>query len=111
MKRDKKKNIIRKLRKSRVRAKVFGTQERPRATVFRSNRFIYIQLIDDKKGATIVSAVNKKGVKGAQSLGERVVELAKKANVKEIVFDRGTYKYHGQVKAVAEAIRASGIKL
>ena len=111
MKRDKKKNIIKKFRKNRVRANIFGTQERPRATIFRSNKFIYIQLIDDKKGSTIVSAFNKKGVKGAQSLGEKVVELAKKANVKEVVFDRGAYKYHGQVKAVAESMRASGIKL
>ena len=111
MKRNKRKNLIKRFRRNRVRAKIFGTQGRPRVTIFRSNKFVYVQLIDDQKGATVISAANKKGVKSAQSLGEKIVELAKKANIKEMVLDRGVYKYHGQIKAVAEAIRASGIKL
>lgn len=111
MKITKKSNLIKKFRKSRVRAKIFGTAKRPRATIFRSNKFLYIQLIDDEKRVTMMSGANKKGLAGARALGEKIAELAKKANIKEMVLDRGAYKYHGQVKSVAEAIRASGIKL
>lgn len=111
MKRSRKNNLIKKFRKNRVRAKVFGTPKRPRVSIFRSNKFIYVQLIDDQKGATIISAISKKGIKEAGLLGEKIAELAKKADIKELLLDRGAYKYHGQVRAVAEAIRALGIKL
>lgn len=94
-----------------MRAKIFGTSKRPRATIFRSNKFVYIQLIDDQKGTTMISATSKKGLKEAKLLGEKIAELAKKANIKEMLLDRGAYKYHGQIKAVTEAIRTSGIKL
>lgn len=72
---------------------------------------MYVQLIDDQKSTTIISAAGKKGLKEAKLLGEKIAELAKKANIKELVLDRGAYKYHGQVKAAAEAIKASGIRL
>ncbi len=72
---------------------------------------MYVQLIDDQKRTTMISATSKKGLKEAKLLGEKIAELAKKANIKELVLDRGAYKYHGQIKAVAEAIRASGVKL
>lgn len=111
MRRNKKINLIRKRRQNRTRAKIQGTGARPRASIFRSNKFLYVQLIDDKKSQTLASAVVKKGVKEAAKLGEKIAELAKKAGIKGVLFDRGAYKYHGQVKAVAEAMRNTGLKI
>ena len=104
-------NVKKQFRKNRVRAKLLGTAVRPRASIFRSNKFLYIQLIDDQKGHTLVSASSKKGIKEAVKLGERIAELAKKAGVKGVLLDRGSYRYHGQVKTIAESLKTGGIKI
>jgi|SRR3989344_6703278 len=109
MKKVLKQNLRRELRKRRVRAVISGTLNRPRLSVFRSNKFTYAQLIDDTAGKTIVSAStrdlkekDKKSVL-ASKLGEVLAEKAKKAGIKNAVFDRGQYRFHGRVKALAEA--------
>jgi large subunit ribosomal protein L18 len=106
---------------SRVRMKVEGTQERPRLAVYRSLGHIYAQVIDDRSGKTLVSASSvdketKKGLKGggnvaaAKHVGKAVAERAKAAGVAKVVFDRGGYKYHGRVKALADAAREAGLQ-
>lgn len=107
------KNELRKRRHARVRATVKGTSERPRLAVFRSNRFVSAQLIDDTAGKTIAVAHGRE-FKGSQSVqassvGAAIAEKAKKAGVKAVVFDRGGYRYGGQVKALADAARAGGL--
>lgn len=103
-------------RHHRVRAKVRGSQTRPRLSVFRSNRHLYLQLIDDQSGRTIVQASTKEPLdfKGKSKLAEAVGKLlslrAAKAGISEVVFDRGGYKYHGRVMKVAEAARKAGLK-
>lgn len=94
-----------------------GTLERPRASVFRSNRGISVQLIDDENGRTLVAVdarkVKKAGLsKGelAEAIGQQVAKEASEMKISKIVFDRGGYKYHGRVKIVAEAIRAGGLE-
>lgn len=106
----------RRRRVARVRAKVKGSEKRPRLSVFRSSGRISAQLIDDNAGRTI-AAVNQdelkkkvKNVEAAQKLGALMGEKAKKAGIKEVVFDRRHYKYHGRVKAFADAVREAGIK-
>lgn len=95
---------------------MLGTPERPRLSVFRSNNYTYAQLIDDNAGKTVVSAstrgLNKKASKAekAKMLGQQLAETAKKAGIKSAIFDRGSYKYHGRVKAVAEGAREGGLK-
>ena len=104
-------------RRRRVRAKVHGTAERPRLSVFRSNRGISAQLIDDEAGRTIV-AVNwtepelrgLKRMEQAKRIGAVAAERAKEAGVESIVFDRGGYQYHGRVQALAEGAREAGLK-
>ncbi|HEY6585244.1 MAG TPA: 50S ribosomal protein L18 [Gaiellaceae bacterium] len=105
-------------RHKRVRKDVFGTAERPRLVVFRSNRGISAQLIDDSAGRTLAAAssLDLKGDKGTKSdqaaeVGKLLADKAKKANVEAAVFDRGGYLYHGRVKALADAAREGGIKL
>lgn len=95
----------RKKRQRRIRAKVHGTSERPRASVFRSNTQIVVQLIDDTQHKTLVIASGK-----AEEAGKQVAEAAKKAGIENIVFDRGGYKYHGRVKQVADTMREGGLK-
>jgi large subunit ribosomal protein L18 len=102
--------------KQRIRTKVFGTAERPRLTVFRSNSQIYAQVIDDTKGATLASASSlaikdkmTKTEKAAQ-VGKAIAEAAKKAGVEAVVFDRNGYLYHGRVKQLADAAREAGLK-
>jgi large subunit ribosomal protein L18 len=109
--------IKRFIRKRRVRAKISGTSEKPRISVFRSSRYVEVQLIDDSIGKTIVR-VSTKGMKGsrgkvelAQKAGELLAQKAKEAGIEKAVFDRRHYKYHGRVKAVAEGARAGGLKL
>jgi len=114
MKRAIKKNKQVAFRKKRTRARITGTAERPRLTVFRSNNYTYAQIIDDTAGKTLVAAATqgeKKGTKTdlAKALGKAIGEKAKKAGVKGIVFDRGQYKYHGRVKALADGVREAGI--
>ena len=101
-------------RRRRVRAKVVGTAERPRISVFRSNRGISVQLIDDLAGRTLAavsgssSAARPKAEQAAQ-VGKALAERAKAAGVERAVFDRGGYQYHGRVKALAEAAREGGL--
>ena len=102
----------------RIRRKLRGTQERPRLAVFRSVAHIYAQVIDDAEGKTLVSAssVDKGGktnggnVAAAKAIGKLVAERAKEKGIKQVVFDRGGYQYHGRVKALADAARAAGLE-
>jgi large subunit ribosomal protein L18 len=104
--------------KRRVRKVVSGTPERPRLSVYRSNKQIYAQLIDDSKGVTIASAGSLKNdaaqkvtkIEQAQIVGKTIAEVAKKAGVENCVFDRNGYLYHGRVKALADAAREGGLK-
>jgi len=106
-------NELRKRRHARVRALIKGTAERPRLAVFRSNRFVSAQLIDDAAGKTIATAHGRDS-KGAQSLqakavGEAIAKAAKAASIGSVVFDRAGYRYGGQVKALADAARDGGL--
>ena len=102
----------------RIRRKLAGTPERPRLAVFRSVAHIYAQVIDDTKGATLVSAssVDKGGrtnggnVAAAKAIGKLVAERAKEKGVTSVVFDRGGYQYHGRIKALADAAREAGLE-
>ena len=104
-------------RRRRVRAKVHGTAERPRIAVFRSNRGIFAQLIDDDAGRTLASVnwtedeLRSLGrMEQATRVGALLAERAKAAGVETVVFDRGGYQYHGRVKALAEGAREGGLK-
>jgi len=104
-------------RHKRARAKIFGTEKRPRLCVSRSSNHIYAQLINDDKGKTLAFAsdkeLKKKTLSGQEAAGEVGKLIAKKASEKKIesiVFDRGGYKYHGRVKALAEGARKGGLK-
>jgi large subunit ribosomal protein L18 len=107
------KNDLRKRRHARVRARVIGTAERPRLTIFKSNRFVSAQLINDDAGHTLASAHGRefKGSQAAQAakIGEAIAKRALDAGIKTVVFDRGGYKYAAQVKALADAARAGGL--
>jgi large subunit ribosomal protein L18 len=105
-------------RRHRVRAKVSGTAERPRISVFRSNRGIHAQLIDDLSGRTLAAVSwtegDLRGLKPMQQAGkagELLAERAKAAGVDSALFDRGGYRYHGKVKAFAEGVREGGLKV
>lgn len=110
------KQLKRKRRHKRVRSRIFGTAEVPRLSVYRSNTGIFIQLIDDIAGHTLVSVSNKelssRGTKTEQSfeLGKLIAQKAKKAKIDKVVFDKGGFKYHGRVKAVAEGAREEGLQ-
>jgi large subunit ribosomal protein L18 len=104
-------------RHRRVRRKVTGMPDRPRLTVFRSNKGIYAQVIDDLDGRTIVAAssleIKETGIKKSQAaakVGELLATRAKEKNIGKVVFDRGGYLYHGRVKALAEGARKGGIQ-
>lgn len=114
-------NELRKKRHLRVRKKLSGTPERPRLNVYRSTNNIYVQIIDDNKGYTIVSAstidkelksqLAQKGNKeAAKAVGELIAKRALGKGIEEVVFDRGGYLYHGRVKELAEAAREAGLK-
>jgi len=104
------KKEMRSKRKLGIRRKVWGTADRPRLAVFRSNTQMAVQLIDDDKAVTIAALVTKaKNIAGAHMLGKEVVALAKTKKIISFVFDRSGYRYHGAVKALAEAIREGGI--
>lgn len=106
----------RQLRHRRVRAKVFGTSKRPRFSVFRSLNHIYAQLIDDEAGRTLIAASSKeidlkgKKIDKAAAIGKLVAEKALASGINRVVFDRGGYKYHGRMKSLAEAARATGLQ-
>jgi large subunit ribosomal protein L18 len=113
--------VARQRRHLRVRKDLAGTSERPRLNVFRSLVHIYAQVIDDSKGVTLTTAstidadvvTQAKGqpkIEQAKLVGKLVAERALEAGIKEVVFDRGGYKYHGRVKALAEASREAGLK-
>jgi len=113
------KNAIRKKRHGRVRKNVVGTNERPRLNVYRSNKNIYVQLIDDIKGATVASAStldkdlgidSTANVESAVKVGELIAKRAQDKGYKSVVFDRGGYLYHGRVKALADAAREAGLE-
>jgi large subunit ribosomal protein L18 len=105
-------------RHRRVRRRLFGTAERPRLVVFRSNRGIQAQLVDDVEHKTLASANHaqlKKTFKGTKSdqaaeVGKLLAESAKKAGIETVIFDRGGYLYHGRIKALADAAREGGLK-
>ncbi len=103
-------------RKKRVRARVVGTKERPRLSVFRSNKYIYAQLIDDESQKTLVSAssseVKEKKLKMevAELVGEALAKKALKKKIKKAVFDRSGYRYHGRVAKLAEGARKGGLE-
>lgn len=113
------KNATRKKRHGRVRAKLSGTEARPRLNVFRSNQHIYAQIIDDVNGVTLVSAStldkelsldSTKDTAAAQKVGELVAKRAAEKGISAVVFDRGGYLYHGRVKALADAARENGLE-
>jgi len=113
------KQQVRFKRKARIRAKVNGTMERPRLSVFRSNTNIYAQIIDDVTGVTLAAAStldeaakikSKGGIEGAKFVGSLVAKRALAKNLASVVFDRSGYIYHGRLKALAEAAREAGLK-
>ncbi|MCI0468623.1 MAG: 50S ribosomal protein L18 [Nitrospirae bacterium] len=117
----KQKELSRQRRRIRVRKRVFGNMERPRLSVFRSLNHIYAQVIDDTKGLTLVSASTiseefkaEKGHRGniasAKKVGLLLSSKAVQAGIKRVVFDKGGYKYHGSIKAVADAAREGGME-
>ncbi len=125
MGRTSKKVLARLRRKRRVRKKIFGTSERPRLSVFRSCKHIYAQIIDDVQGRTLVAAssltpeirerlaeLKEEGGKMAvaRAVGELIGKRAIEAGIKKVCFDRGGYKYHGRVKALADGARAAGLE-
>jgi large subunit ribosomal protein L18 len=114
------KNATRRHVHERIRKKVLGTAERPRLNVYRSLNHIYVQLIDDLKGATLVAASSAEGKKderptggnlgSAKTVGKVIAERAQAKGISSVVFDRGGYIYHGRVKALADAAREAGLK-
>lgn len=108
-------NEMRVIRHERVRSKVYGTSDCPRLCVFRSNKNISAQIIDDENGITLASASSLKlengsNVMGAQEVGKMIAQAAVKAGITKVVFDRGGYLYHGRVKALADAARENGLE-
>ncbi len=106
--------------KYRIRKRLSGSGERPRMTVYRSNKQIYVQLIDDASGQTLVSASSKEKeiasqtvnkIEQAKLVGKRLAEKAKEKGIETVVFDRNGYLYHGRVKNLADAARESGLKI
>lgn len=113
------KNAVRKKRHARVRGKISGTPERPRLSVYRSNKHIYAQLIDDTKGVTLASAStldkdvsveSTSNIEAAQKVGELIAKRAVEKGYKVVVFDRSGYLYHGRISALADAARENGLE-
>jgi large subunit ribosomal protein L18 len=109
------KTIKRIVRRRRIRSKLSGTGDRPRLAIFKSNKYIYAQLIDDSKGATILSSSGnglkaKTKTEQAQMVGKDIASKALKGNIKKVVFDRGGYIYTGRIKAVADSAREGGLE-
>ena len=101
--------------KTRIRGRVSGTAERPRMSVFRSNKGIYVQLIDDLSGRTLAAA-SSKGLEGgtktevSAKVGKEIAKIAKEKGIETVVFDRNGYLFHGRVKSLADAAREAGLK-
>jgi large subunit ribosomal protein L18 len=113
------KQVIRFKRKRRILSRIEGTAERPRLSVFRSNKNLFVQLVDDVKGHTLAAASTaeeelkgktKKTVDGAKTLGGLIAKRALAKNISKVVFDRSGYLYHGRIKALADAAREGGLK-
>ncbi len=115
------KHVRRLRRRHHVRRSIVGTSERPRLTVFRSSKHIYAQLIDDLSGATLATASSKSAelkesvkyggnIKAAAAVGKQLAQNAKSKGINKAAFDRGHYKYHGRVKALADAAREGGLQ-
>jgi large subunit ribosomal protein L18 len=113
------KQVVRFKRKLRIRSRIEGSIERPRLSVFRSNKHLYAQLVDDTKGHTLVAAStleadlkDKLGgtIEGAKTLGNLIAKRALAKQISQVVFDRSGYLYHGRIKAVADAAREGGLK-
>lgn len=113
--------LARKRRHRRVRKKIFGTAERPRLNVFRSLRHVYAQIIDDERGHTLVAVSTlEEGLRDdlaeldkssqAKVVGKALAERAQAKGIRQVVFDRGGYKYHGRVKALADGVREGGLE-
>ncbi len=105
--------------KRRVRGKISGTAEKPRLSVYKSNKEIYVQIVDDNEGKTLVSASSREkevaGEKGTKTdistlVGKRIAEKAKAAGIESVVFDRNGFVYHGRIKALADGAREAGLK-
>ncbi|OGM29574.1 50S ribosomal protein L18 [Candidatus Woesebacteria bacterium RIFCSPHIGHO2_01_FULL_44_10] len=96
---------MREARRKRIRAKISGTPLRPRLCVFRSNKALYVQLVDDTKGHTLAAATGN----DAKALGAEIAKIAIAKKIKRVVFDRGGYAYHGKIKVLAEAAREGGL--
>lgn len=110
-----KKLTAREKRQVHIRKKIHGTPERPRLTVFRSNKHLYVQLIDDLAQKTLLAANTVKEEKGdnkdaAKWVGKSIAEKALKSNISQAVFDRSGYRYHGVIKEIADAAREGGLK-
>lgn len=104
-------NEMRKVRHERIRKQIIGTKDVPRLNVYRSNKNISVQLIDDVNGVTLASAmVNGKNIEAATKVGEAIAKEAKKLKITKIVFDRSGYLYHGRIKALADAARENGLE-
>lgn len=115
----KSKQLNRSRRHGRIRAKITGTKLKPRVSVFKSNKHIFVQFIDDSTGKTILSSkivssakskLKGKKTEKAAEIGKVIATKAKEAGITDVVFDRGGYKYHGRVKALADGLRAGGLK-
>ena len=110
------KSIRKERRTKRVRGKILALKKLPRLTVFRSNKYIYAQIIDDKNGRTLVSVSEKEtkedalnNIQKAQDMGKIIAKKAVAKKIKNIVFDKGAYKYHGRIKALADGAREGGL--
>lgn len=115
-------HAARQRRHYRIRNKLAGTAERPRLSVFRSNKYLYSQVVDDSTGVTLVSASTNQStlrqeldgkcanVSAASLLGKTIAERAKEKGITQVCFDRGGYRYHGRIKALAEAAREAGLE-
>jgi large subunit ribosomal protein L18 len=116
--------VIREMKKARIRQRIRktirGTAERPRLHVFKSNRYMYTQAVNDENGTILVAAStlekdfraahpNAKNLSGCEKLGELMAQRLKEKKIEKIVFDRGVYPYHGRIKALAEALRKGGL--
>lgn len=115
-KKNKKAELLKK-RKKRIRSKISGTAERPRLSVFRSTKHVYVQVIDDKAGKTLAQASSfekelksSANVDGCKDIGKRLAERCIAQNIQSVVFDKNGKKYHGRVKAIADSARENGLK-
>lgn len=114
----KSRNDLRQIRHERVRKNISGTSSLPRLNVFRSNTGIYVQVIDDEAGKTLVSSSSRElklknggNIEAAKLVGKDIAHKCKKAKINKVVFDRGGYLYHGRVSALADAAREAGLEI